>query len=268
MKGEPAYDLHAGTAALVISVPHAGTALPAELAARFTSTGLAVPDTDWHVPLLYAFAAGLGATVLVARQSRYLVDLNRPGDDAALYAGAPSTGLCPVLSFDGEPLYADGTSELPASEIAERRQRWWQPYHDALAAQIERVRAAHGYALLLDAHSIRSTVPRLFDGRLPDLNFGTFRGRSCAPRLRESLAAVAQRERRWTHVFDGRFQGGHITRHYGNPGAGVHAVQLELAQCAYMDETTLAWDAQRAAPLMATLQRIVAALIEFDPRAG
>lgn len=265
---EPVFDLHAGDSSLVISVPHAGTALPAALARELSPTGLAVPDTDWHVPLLYGFAAGLGATVIAARYSRYLVDLNRPANDAALYAGAPSTGLCPALAFDGTPLYSDRRSAVDAAEVAQRRGPWWQPYHDALAAALARAQARHGYALLLDAHSIRSRVPRLFEGALPDLNFGTYDGRSCAPALREALAALARGESRWTHVVDGRFKGGHITRHYGQPQQGVHAVQLELAQCAYMDEAGSDWDAARAAPLQATLRRVVEAMIAFDPRKG
>lgn len=268
MVAEAVFDLHAGDSPLVISVPHAGTALPPSLAGEFSSTGLAVPDTDWHVPLLYGFATALGATMIAARYSRYLVDLNRPADDAALYAGAPSTGLCPALAFDGTPLYIDARTTLPAAEIATRRAQWWQPYHDALAAQLARVRAAHGHVVLLDAHSIHSRVPRLFDGLLPDLNIGTYDGRSCAPGLRESLAALAQRETRWTHVVDGRFKGGHITRHYGQPQSGVHAVQLELSQSAYMDESGVDWDPTRAAPLHATLKRIVETLIAFKPDQG
>jgi N-formylglutamate deformylase len=232
------YTLRRGASPLVISVPHSGTALPPELAARLTPLALQLPDTDWYVDRLYEFASGLDATMLVARYSRYVIDLNRPPDDAALYAGAPRTGLCPALSFAGEPLYRAGADfEVPATELQQRRTRYWQPYHDRLRELIANARARHGYALLLDAHSIPSVVPRLFSGRLPDINVGCNDARSCdaatVALFRARLAA--QEQRSW--VIDGRFKGGHITRHYGQPAQQVHAVQIELAQCGYMDET-------------------------------
>jgi N-formylglutamate deformylase len=260
--------LQRGSSPLVISVPHAGTAVPEPLVPRLTPPALALPDTDWHVPELYDFAAARGASLIVARYTRYLIDLNRPPDDAALYSGAPQTGLCPTLSFAGEPLYRDGLA-LSAAEIAQRRIAYWQPYHAALRALLEETRARCGYALLLDGHSIRSVVPRLFAGRLPDINVGTHAGRSCAPSLSEALRARLMATPRWTHVFDGRFKGGYITRHYGQPAAGLHAVQIELAQCAYMDEAAPdgagAYDAERAAPLRALLAALVEALLALTP---
>ncbi len=260
----PTHTLVPGTSPLVISVPHAGTGLPPELASQLTPLALTVPDTDWHVGELYGFAAALGTTVIVARQSRYLIDLNRPPDDAALYTAAPQTGLCPALSFAGEPLYLDGRAAVPAAEAARRRTLYWQPYHAELRAQLNAARAKHGYALLLDAHSIRSVVPRLFEGRLPDINIGTNDGRSCSPRLTEALRARLEAMPRWSHVVDGRFKGGHITRHYGQPAQGVHALQIELAQCSYMDEAEGAYHAARAAPLQELLQALLKALLALS----
>jgi len=250
-----------GSTPLIISVPHAGTAIPEKLAPRLTPLALTLPDTDWHVAELYDFAAARGATMLIAQYSRYLIDLNRPPDDAALYSAAPKTGLCPTSSFAGEPLYLISDEVLASAEIAQRRAQYWQPYHDELHALLTQAHDRFGYALLLDAHSIRSVVPRLFDGRLPDINVGTNKGSACTPAITEALRAHLGAQARWSHVFDGRFTGGYITRHYGRPAFGVHAVQIELAQCAYMDESGTAFEAARAAPLRELLDTLVSALL-------
>jgi len=254
----------AGESALIISLPHVGTEFPPEVEARLTPRARAAEDTDWHVDLLYGFARATGASWLRPRLSRYVVDLNRPPDDAALYPGQASTGLCPALAFDGTPLYAHGAPD--AAEIARRRDCYWAPYHAAIAELIEANRKRHGFAVLLDAHSIRSEVPRLFDGRLPDINVGTNDGRSCSPGLSAAVMAVLGAQSRFSHVLNGRFKGGHITRHYGEPGKNVQALQIELAQSAYMDESTNAYDANRAAPLQKVLAGIVRVLQEFSPR--
>ena len=257
-----------GTTPLIISVPHAGTGLPPDLVPQLTPRALAMPDTDWHVAELYDFAPALGATMIVASHSRYLIDLNRPPDDAALYSAAPQTGLCPTQSFAGEPLYLDGRGSLATAEVARRRAQYWEPYHAALRARLEATRARFGYAVMLDAHSIRSVVPRLFSDRLPDINVGTYDGRSCSDRVKETLGRVLADAPRWSHVFDGRFKGGHITRHYGEPARGVHALQIELAQCSYMDESGTTYDAQRAAPLRELLRNIIESLIALPLAAG
>ena len=177
------FTLHPGTAPLLISFPHVGTHVPPALAARLTPKAREVHDTDWHLPRLYDFARGLGASLLIATHSRYVIDLNRPPDGASLYPGQSVTALCPVDDFDGESIHLDVADEPGAQEIAERRAAIWQPYHDALAAELARIKAAHGVAVLWDAHSIRSVLPRFFDGKLPDLNLGTADGASCAPEL-------------------------------------------------------------------------------------
>ena len=257
----PVFQLHRGEAPLLLSLPHDGTAIPAGLARRMTPAALRVPDTDWHVARLYAFARELGVSVIVPHWSRYVVDLNRAADGAALYPGRRETGLVPLQSFADEPLYEPGRAP-DAAEMAARVPRYWQPYHDALAGEIERLREAHGRVVLWDGHSIRSRVPMFFEGRLPDLNLGTAGGRSCTPELQARLAAVLAAQDRYSHVVNGRFQGGYITRHYADPARGIDAVQLEIAQCAYMDEETYAWDEARAASLQPLLRRMLATCIE------
>lgn len=262
------FDLHRGDSPLVVSIPHCGTLLSPDLAERLTDEALILRDTDWHVPQLYDFAQDLGATVLAARHSRYVVDLNRPPGGESLYPGQATTGLCPTTLFDGQPLYRAG-AEPDDEEVARRVTAFWRPYHDALAAEIARVKALHGYALLYDAHSIRSRVPRLFEGRLPDLNLGTARGTSCAEPLRLRIAAVLGEAEAdgFTAVVDGRFVGGHITRSYGAPAEHVHAVQMELAQDRYMDEDAppFAYRRDRADRLRPWLRRVLEAMIGWRP---
>jgi N-formylglutamate deformylase len=227
--------LRRGSAPLLVSMPHVGTYLPPELAGRMTEAGLAVPDTDWHVDRLYDFLDELGASVLSPTHSRYVVDLNRPPDGTNLYPGQDTTALVPTDTFAREPIYCAGQAP-DEREIAERIERYWRPYHDALRGELERIRSAHGYALLWDAHSIASELPRFFSGRLPDLNFGTASGTSCAPAIESAVFEVARGVAGYSAVLNGRFKGGYITRAYGRPAERIHAIQLELAQRTYMDE--------------------------------
>ncbi|MEX0923119.1 MAG: N-formylglutamate deformylase [Rhodovibrionaceae bacterium] len=222
-------------APLLVSMPHVGTKVPEEIVARFTPEAAILPDTDWHVDRLYDFLEGLGATVITARYSRYVIDLNRAPDNRALYKGANNTELCPTTTFAEQAIYRAG--EAPgAAEVESRRESFWQPYHARLAETLAEMTAAHGRVLLWDAHSIRSRVPRFFEGRLPDLNLGTAGGESADPGLEAALLAEAEGIRGYSHVLNGRFKGGYITRAYGNPAEGVHAVQLELSEATYMDE--------------------------------
>ena len=259
----PPFTFHQGTAPLLVSMPHAGTYVPPQLAERFTEEARQVPDTDWHMERLYAFAKDLGASILVATHSRYVVDLNRPPDGASLYPGQSVTGLCPVDTFDDTPIYAHG--DVPDdAEIAARRGAVWAPYHAQLRAELDRIRARHGVAMLWDAHSIRSVLPRFFEGKLPDLNLGTANGASCAPALAQELLAIAESAPGYTGVLNGRFTGGYITRHYGQPAQNIHAVQLEMTQCSYMQEA-LPFDylPEVAAGVQPHLQRMLAAVLAF-----
>ncbi|RYF76898.1 MAG: N-formylglutamate deformylase [Comamonadaceae bacterium] len=262
---EAPYRFRQGTAPLLISMPHVGTYVPPALAARFTEEARRVPDTDWHLERLYDFADELGASVLIATHSRYVVDLNRPPDDQNLYPGQDTTGLCPVDTFDKTPIYAAG--DVPdAAEIAERVEAVWRPYHAKLQEELTRLKALHGAVGLWDAHSIRSVLPRFFEGKLPDLNLGTAGGASCAPGMAEQLLAIAQAEPRFTSVLNGRFKGGYITRRYGKPVDSVQVVQLELTQATYMTEQwPFKYQPDRAAEVSPVLRRMLLAALEWVP---
>jgi len=225
----------AGRTPLLVSMPHVGTHIPDDIAADLTERALAVPDTDWHVDRLYDFLDDLGASVIAATHSRYVIDLNRPPDGADLYPGKDTTELCPTETFDGQPLYRDG-DQPGAAEMDRRLALYWTPYHAQLLAELWRLKAVHSHAFLWDAHSIASQVPRFFEGRLPDFNLGSNGGASCDPELARRVMAVADAAPGYSAVLDGRFRGGYITRHYGRPDEGVHALQLELSQRTYMDE--------------------------------
>lgn len=253
------FNFHEGDSPLLISVPHDGCHLPPEMSARMTPEGIALPDTDWHVAELYSFARELGASMLVANYSRYVVDLNRPATDDNLYEGQVATGLCPTQTFSGDDIYVSGAPR--GDEVVRRIESWWRPYHEQLEQTLERLRARHGYALLWDAHSIASVVPRLFDGELPVLNIGTHAGRSCAPEIERVVAEPALASN-YSSVLNGRFQGGYITRHYGEPERRVHAVQLEIAQREYMNESTGQFDAHLAEQLRGTLRQMLEAFLE------
>jgi N-formylglutamate deformylase len=250
--------LHRGTTPLLVSLPHDGSHLPDEFAARMQPEARGAPDTDWHVSRLYAFARELGASVLVPTHSRYVVDLNRPPDDVSLYPGQNTTGLCPAVRFSGDPVYLDGHAP-PPDEVAVRVEQYWRPYHAMLQSEIARLKAEHGRVLLWEGHSIRSRVPFLFDGLLPDLNLGTVGGASCTAATQARLEAVMAGQGRYSYVVNGRFKGGYITREYGRPAQGVEAVQLELAQCNYMDEHSFAYDDARAAELQPLLRQLLEA---------
>lgn len=259
------YRHRAGITPLLVSCPHAGTELAPGLIERFTPAARDLPDTDWHVDRLYDFAPDSGAGLLVARFSRYVIDLNRPPDDAPLYPGI-GTGLVPMETFSGEMVYRPGRAPGEA-EIRQRVERYWTPYHARLELELNRLRREHGFAVLLEAHTIASRVPRLFDGRLPDLNLGTHGGASCDAGLAETAWSMLAAAGGITAVRDGRFRGGYITRHYGRPSAGIHALQLEIGQDSYLDpDRPRIYESERAQKLRQVLRGLVLALIEWRPR--
>ncbi len=259
----PAFDFRPGDSALLISMPHPGTELPSEIRAALSPPARSLPDTDWHVPRLYNFAEALGAGILAARYSRFAVDLNRPPDDTPLYQGA-TTGLFPQTLFDGMGLFNGGMA--PGRQTRDTcLEKIWRPYHRCLQAELVRVKERHGHAILLDAHSIKGVVTRLFEGELPDFNLGTNDGASCDSRLQER-AFAACRKPPYRSVLNGRFKGGYITRRYGNPIGGIHALQLELAQRTYMIEgPPFDFDEARAARVRSILQELVRSLIDWRP---
>ncbi|MBU2049722.1 MAG: N-formylglutamate deformylase [Gammaproteobacteria bacterium] len=261
--------IHRGDVPLIVSFPHTGTELPDALAAQFVSPWLARRDADWWVHELYAFAQQMGATTVRTAVSRSVIDVNRDPSGTSLYPGQNTTGLCPLTTFDNQPLYRDGHGPDEA-EIARRRDTWFAPYHDALAAEIARLRARHGTVVVYDAHSIRSHIPHLFDGQLPQFNLGTNGDTTCDNALTDvvdNLCAMSG----MSHVRNGRFKGGYITRHYSDIPGGVHTLQMELACRGYMHEPEAvdehSWptplDPDHAAPLRATLQQVLDACLDF-----
>lgn len=258
----PTYRFTQGRIPMLVSMPHAGTELPEGFADRLTEPAKGVPDTDWHLPELYDFLEEIGCSVLVARYSRFVVDLNRPPDDSPLYTTA-TTGLFPDRLFDGASVYRPG-AEPDAVEKRERVERYWRPYHARLEGELARMRETYGTAVLFEAHSIRAEVPRLFEGRLPDFNIGTNDGDSTDPGLGRAVAGILAKAPGYTSVLNGRFKGGYITRHYGAPARDIHAVQLELVQQTYMDETPpFGFRPDRAAEVRPHLRRFVETLAGF-----
>ncbi|MGY0561468.1 N-formylglutamate deformylase [Luteimonas sp. A277] len=254
------FTLHKGMAPLLVSVPHDGTFVPDDIAARLTPEARRVPDTDWHIARLYAFARELGASMIVPTHSRYVVDLNRSEDDVSLYPGQNTTGLCPVVRFSGEPVYLEGQEPTP-DDIAWRVKTFWRPYHQALRAELDRLRDLHGRVVLWEGHSIRGELPFLFEGRLPDFNLGTAGGASCTPGLQQRLESVLAGQEGYDFVVNGRFKGGHITRHYGDPSSGIEAVQMETSQRAYMDERSFEYLPDKAEAAQELLRRLLQATL-------
>jgi formiminoglutamase len=255
-----------GGAPLILSIPHAGTQIPDGLQPRLTSLWLARKDADWWLPELYAFAEALDVTILRTEVSRTVIDVNRDPSGASLYPGQATTGLCPLTSFDGEPLYLPG-SEPNDAEIERRRAEYFEPYHAALAAEIARLRRLHPVVMLYDCHSIRSEIGRLFEGVLPNFNIGTNGGKACDAAITERVAAICAAAAEFSHVVNGRFKGGYITRHYGAPALGVNALQMELACRGYMAEPAMPgpenWPSPiiSSAPVLPVLKTIIESLL-------
>lgn len=250
-----------GASPLLVSVPHCGTQIPDHLAARMTPAALALADTDWHVDRLYDFAQDLGAHILMANFSRYVVDLNRDPAGTPLYPGTDNTEVIPLHTFDRLPIYRAG-EEPKANELRRRIDVYWKPYHDRVQHELERLKARYGFAILFDAHSIRSQLPRFFAGRLADISLGTAKGASMEPALAARLLEICREVPGYSSVLDGRFTGGYITRRYGRPAEGVQAVQLELAQLTYMDEAPpFRFRAELAERVRPTLRRVLEALL-------
>jgi formiminoglutamase len=253
------FEVFPGDSPVILGMPHGGTWLPDAVTARLNANGRLLADTDWHIAQLYD---GLlpGATVVQATFHRYLIDANRDPGGVSLYPGQNTTGLCPLTDFDGLPIWAEG-QEPGADDIATRRGGFHAPYHAALAEQIDRVRARHGVAILYDCHSIRSTIPFLFPGVLPVFNIGTADGTTCAPAITEALHSACAGSGLET-VLNGRFKGGWTTRHYGHPEDGAHAIQMEIAQSAYLTAETAPWafDDAGAARLRAVLGPVLTTL--------
>jgi formiminoglutamase len=258
-------DIFRGDGPVVLGVPHAGTHVPEPILETLNERGRVLADTDWHVDRLYSDLLE-GATMVRANFHRYVIDANRDPGGASLYPGQNTTGLCPTTDFDGHPIYHDG-QEPDAAEIDRRRAAWHAPYHAALAAELERVKAIHGVAILYDCHSIRSVVPYLFNGVLPDFNIGTNGGVTCAPSIEQAVVRIAAAADGYASILNGRFTGGWTTRHYGRPETGVHAIQMELAQSTHLaaEAPPFAYDAEKSDRLRAHLGAMLRALAALAP---
>jgi len=256
------FTLQTGQTPVLISMPHTSSSLPSQLACRMHPYAQAGPDTDWLIDRLYGFAPQLGVGLLQPHYSRYVIDLNRPQDDQNLYPGADTTGLCPSNTFDRRPLYLPG-QEPDAAEIQQRVQTYWQPYHAALQAEIQRLKDNFGVAVVLEAHSIASVVPRFFTGPLPDLNLGTADGQSCAPDLAQAVQTLFESST-YSWVHNGRFKGGYITRAYGQPDQAVHTLQLEISQATYLEEESGTWLPGKVARLQPVLERLLRVLLDWS----
>jgi N-formylglutamate deformylase len=253
---DPIFHFQPGTAPLLVSIPHLGTEIPPEIREQMTDVACEVADTDFHLDRLYAFAVKSGASILHARYSRYVIDLNRPPGGESLYPGQTTTGLCPTETFRGQPLYRDGAGP-DSQEVSRRLDTFWKPYHRQLQQELDRLKSAFGTVLLWEGHSIASMLPRLFEGKLPDLNLGTNTGRSCDASILDAAVGTLQ-DQPFTWVANGRFKGGYITRAYGRPDDGVHAVQLEMCQSTYMNESApFAYRADLADQVIPVLERMV-----------
>ncbi len=238
MTGRPLFHLHHGRRPVLISIPHDGGWIPGDILARLRPEFHHTPDRDWHVTRLYDWAVDMGFSVIRATVSRYVVDLNRPADNSPLYPGVRTPGVCPLTDFSGQPLYLPG-QKPDTQSLNQRLARYWRPYHQALESELQRLRQRHQQVLLWDAHSIRSRVPALFSGRLPDFNLGSHHGHACAEPLQKLAEQSLRQYRPRSVAVNGRFVGGHITRHYGHPDRGVHALQMEISQRVYLDENRL-----------------------------
>lgn len=249
-----------GSSPVILGLPHTGTEIPQPIRARLNARGLELADTDWHIHTLYDGLL-VEATTVRATFHRYCIDANRGHDGASLYPGQNTTGLVPLTDFDGNPIWKDGEAPDEA-DIAARREAFHAPYHAALAAEIERVKAIHGVAILYDCHSIRSHIPFLFAGKLPDFNIGTNNGTTCHPLIEQAAAETCAAAEGYTSVVNGRFKGGWTTRHYGRPETQVHAIQMELAQSTHLaaESAPFAYDAAKAERLRVHLKTLLTRL--------
>jgi len=247
------FDIISGTKPIFISMPHNGVLVPDDILLKMTESAKRIVDTDWYLDRLYQFAINQGCYLIKPKYNRYVIDLNRSKKDENLYPGQDTTELCPTSQFSKRKIYRDG-HEPDQKEIERRIEKYWQPYHAQVASILEQIKDKFGIALLFEAHSIKSEVPRFFEGQLPDFNFGTYNGKSCSELLEQSLSGWQPKG--YSVVTNGRFKGGYITRAYGNPCKNIHSIQLELSQATYMNEDKLKFDQDKANRVTPALQEM------------
>jgi N-formylglutamate deformylase len=254
------FEFAKGSIPILVSMPHNGIALPPEMTAKMTSSALKLVDTDWYMDKIYAFASEMGCSVINPIYSRYVIDLNRPEDDVSLYPGADVTELCPTTQFDKQPIYIKG-QQPDQCEVEKRVETYWRPYHQKLSETLKQMKLQHGFVLLFEAHSIKSIVPRFFEGQLPDFNFGNYNLQSSSNEL--TTVIENWQSQAYTKVINGRFKGGYITRHYGAPENNIDSLQLELSQATYMNETLLQYNAAKATEVIDVLKDLFLKLHEY-----
>jgi N-formylglutamate deformylase len=248
------YLFHHRNSPILFSIPHDGTNIPANIAANMHDFAIKSPDRDFFVSQLFSFAKDFDISLLKTNISRYVIDMNRAANDTSLYPGQSVTELCPTTSFINEKLYRS----LPlAGEIKQRITKYWQPYHQIITDKLETIKQQHGFAILVDCHSIKSHVPRFFEGQLPDINIGTNSGKSCSKSIISKIENTLKSQSKYSYVIDGRFKGGYITRHYGKPDNSIHAIQIEISQLNYMDENHNRYLVDKAEQLKTLLIRMV-----------
>ena len=252
-------EIFKGNGPVILSQPHGGTFLTPEMTEKLNKRGCEMADTDWHIHRLYDDLLP-EVTVVEAKFSRYLIDANRDPSGNSLYPGQNTTELCPSVDFEGLPIYQI-EAQPDVEEIETRRKNYHAVYHTALSEQIERVRKIHGRVLLFDCHSIRSRLPFLFEGELPDFNLGNYNTSTCAPEIEDAALEICAGAEGYSCVLNGRFKGGWTTRHYGKPEKGIHVIQLELAQQTYMDESApWLYHEEKAAKLRVHLKKLLSCL--------
>ena len=254
------FEFYQGTLPILISMPHNGSQIPEDISGQMQPDALKSVDTDWYLDRLYQFAIDNGCYCINPRFSRYVIDLNRPEDDENLYPGQDTTGLCPTTQFSRAAIYKEGCQPNQA-EIDRRIEHYWRPYHNQLQSVLAQIREKFGAALLFEAHSIKSVVPRFFDGVLADFNFGNNNQLSCSPNLIRALESWSCKD--YSKVINGRFKGGYITRAYGKPDANIHSIQLELSQATYMDEVSLSLDDNKASKVSERLAEMFEIFNDF-----
>ncbi|WP_300032082.1 N-formylglutamate deformylase [uncultured Roseobacter sp.] len=256
-------EMISGDSPLIMCLPHTGTDIPPLYWKRLNDNGQMLRDTDWHLDRL---CKGLApqATVVRARFSRYLSDVNRDPDGQPPYPDKLNSNLIPYADQDGVPIW-DTPPML--REISALRAAFFVPYHAALQGQIARVQSRFGHAVICDCHSVRSRIPHRSDGQMPDLNIGTRGGTACDQRLSARVAAICQTTSQYTTAFDGRFQGEWVTRRYGRPARGVHLIQIEIAQDNYLAEEAEPWeyDEVKAEPLREVLRSVLNEMSDWYP---
>jgi N-formylglutamate deformylase len=259
-------DVVRGDSPVILGLPHTGTYVPDAVRAALTARGQGLEDTDWHIHTLHDGLLA-GATTVRATFHRYVIDANRDPSGASLYPGQNTTGLVPTTLFDGPDLWVTPPT---ADVITARRLAYHVPYHAALNVEMERVHARHGVAILYDCHSIRSHIPYLFEGKLPDFNIGTNGGTTCAPVIERAVVDICARAAGYSSVLNGRFKGGWTTRHYGRPAQNWHVIQMELAQSTYLTTESAPWtyDTAKADRLRGHIKEILTTLAAMAPGLG